>query len=283
MSFSAAKLLALLQAHIPDGATGFVVGLSGGADSSALLAALVQLRGQNHCLPVRAIHIDHGLQAAAASFREACESLCGALGVPLSIMTVPVLAADRRVDRGGGARRALRRSRRTAAGRGVPPDGASRRGSSRNSAAAGVARRRSQRFGEHADLPGIRRGLAFAAAARRAARRFAEIRSGQGNRGRARSDERRSALRSGLPAPAAVAADRGALARGGAGARPQRRARRRGAGPSRRDRRCGSGELARWRSLVRGALAPARLGHGASTRCAAGSARQRRCRRPRRA
>ena len=92
MSFSAAKLLALLQAHVPDGATGFVVGLSGGADSSALLAALVQLRGTNHLLPVRALHIDHGLQDAAASFREASESLCGALGVPLSIIAVPVLA-----------------------------------------------------------------------------------------------------------------------------------------------------------------------------------------------
>lgn len=92
MSFSAAKLLALLQAHVPDGTTGLVVGLSGGADSSALLAALVQLRGENRCLPVRAVHIDHGLQEAAASFREACEHLCGVLGVPLSIIAVPVVA-----------------------------------------------------------------------------------------------------------------------------------------------------------------------------------------------
>jgi tRNA(Ile)-lysidine synthase len=94
MSFSTDKLLALLQAHVPDAATGFVVGLSGGADSSALLAALVQLRGESHGVPVRAVHIDHGLQEAAASFRAACSSLCDALGVPLAIIAVPVSAPD---------------------------------------------------------------------------------------------------------------------------------------------------------------------------------------------
>ena len=117
MSFSAAQLLAVLQAHVPTGANGFVVALSGGADSSALLAALAQLRappvhggslagvplagvplagaslaGASQGLPIRAVHVDHGLQAASVSFREACASLCRDLGVPLTIVAVPVEA-----------------------------------------------------------------------------------------------------------------------------------------------------------------------------------------------
>ncbi len=92
MSFSLAQLLAVLQAQVPEGATGCVAALSGGADSSAMLAALAQLRAAGRCLPLRAVHIDHGLQEAAATFRDACESLCEALGVPLSTIAVPVMA-----------------------------------------------------------------------------------------------------------------------------------------------------------------------------------------------
>jgi tRNA(Ile)-lysidine synthase len=36
------------------------------------------------------VHVDHGLQAAAASFREACAALCAALEVPLSVIAVSV-------------------------------------------------------------------------------------------------------------------------------------------------------------------------------------------------
>src|SRR5271165_733492 len=92
MSFTAAKLLAVLQAHVPIGARGFVAALSGGADSSGLLAALAELRGEPRCLPLRAVHIDHGLQQAAASFRAVCESLCRRLEVPLSTIEVAVAA-----------------------------------------------------------------------------------------------------------------------------------------------------------------------------------------------
>jgi tRNA(Ile)-lysidine synthase len=90
MSFSAASLRAVLDAHIPAGATGLVVALSGGADSAALLAAASALdlgvRGHR----VRAVHIDHGLQAAAASFGEACAALCGHLHIPLTVIRVMV-------------------------------------------------------------------------------------------------------------------------------------------------------------------------------------------------
>ena len=57
-----------------------VVALSGGADSTALLkACLDKWPGQ-----VSAIHINHGLQAAAAEFERHCQTLCRTLGVPLN-------------------------------------------------------------------------------------------------------------------------------------------------------------------------------------------------------
>ena len=90
MSFSAASLYAVLESSVPEGASGFVVGLSGGADSAALLGTMAALREGFHTLPLRAIHIDHGLQAAAAEFREACTILCRRLGVPLELIRVDV-------------------------------------------------------------------------------------------------------------------------------------------------------------------------------------------------
>jgi tRNA(Ile)-lysidine synthase len=90
MSFSAASLRALLDAHTPAGATGLVVALSGGADSASLLAAVSALGLGVRGLPLRAVHIDHGLQTAAASFRESCAALCATLGTPLAVIPVTV-------------------------------------------------------------------------------------------------------------------------------------------------------------------------------------------------
>lgn len=60
------------------------VGLSGGADSTALLLACVRRwPGQ-----VQAFHVHHGLQAAADHFATFCGDLCARLGVPLSIQRV---------------------------------------------------------------------------------------------------------------------------------------------------------------------------------------------------
>jgi tRNA(Ile)-lysidine synthase len=90
MSFSAASLHAVLDSHVPHEACGLVVALSGGADSAALLGAVAALLKDFRALPLRAVHIDHGLQAAAAQFRAACVSLCGHLGVPLTVISVQV-------------------------------------------------------------------------------------------------------------------------------------------------------------------------------------------------
>lgn len=90
VSFSAAWLGALLDVQTPRGATGFVVAVSGGADSAALLAAAAGLGGSVRGLKVRAVHIDHGLQSAAAALRDACAAACGALRIPLRVISVAI-------------------------------------------------------------------------------------------------------------------------------------------------------------------------------------------------
>lgn len=60
------------------------VAFSGGADSTALLAAAAQRwPGQVH-----AIHVHHGLQAAADEFERRCRATCEAWGVPLHVAAV---------------------------------------------------------------------------------------------------------------------------------------------------------------------------------------------------
>ncbi len=60
------------------------VGFSGGADSSALLTACaVRWPGQ-----VAALHVHHGLQAAADDFVRHCQALCARLSVPLLVRHV---------------------------------------------------------------------------------------------------------------------------------------------------------------------------------------------------
>jgi len=71
-----------LQAFAP--ALPLGVALSGGADSTALLTWCARRwPGQ-----VRALHVNHGLQAAAADFERHCVALCQQLDVPLSVAAV---------------------------------------------------------------------------------------------------------------------------------------------------------------------------------------------------
>ena len=70
---------AALRAFAP--ALPLAVGLSGGADSTALLLACARRwPGQ-----VQAIHVHHGLQAAADGFEQHCVALCARLDVPLTV------------------------------------------------------------------------------------------------------------------------------------------------------------------------------------------------------
>jgi tRNA(Ile)-lysidine synthase len=95
MSFGAADLSAVLEEHVPPDATGLVVAVSGGADSACLAAALVQAQGLKSgvpifALPIRAVHVDHGLQAASDAFRAASVALCTRLRIPLTVLAVQV-------------------------------------------------------------------------------------------------------------------------------------------------------------------------------------------------
>ncbi len=64
------------------GVTRIVVALSGGRDSTVLLHALA-LRRAELGVPLSALHVDHALQAASATWAAHCASACAALEVPL--------------------------------------------------------------------------------------------------------------------------------------------------------------------------------------------------------
>ncbi|MDD5028932.1 MAG: tRNA lysidine(34) synthetase TilS [Rhodoferax sp.] len=78
------------------------VAYSGGADSSALLLACAQTWPGQVC----AIHIHHGLQAAADDFERHCQQVCAALAVPLLVQRV-----DARHAAGQSPEDAARRAR----------------------------------------------------------------------------------------------------------------------------------------------------------------------------
>lgn len=70
-----------------DDGSAFVVALSGGLDSTALLLALRQLKVQ-----LRAVHVDHQLQETSAAWADHCRELCSRQGVELQCLQVRVPA-----------------------------------------------------------------------------------------------------------------------------------------------------------------------------------------------
>ena len=80
------------------------IALSGGLDSS-LLVTLAADACRRHPRPLRALHVHHGLQAAADDFERHCRRLASRLGVPLWVELVDVdLCAGQGVE--GAAREA---------------------------------------------------------------------------------------------------------------------------------------------------------------------------------
>ena len=71
--------IAAFTANLP-----LAVAYSGGADSSALLHACARKWPGR----IRAVHVHHGLQAAADSFEHHCVEACEQLGVPLVVRRV---------------------------------------------------------------------------------------------------------------------------------------------------------------------------------------------------
>ncbi|MDO0946946.1 tRNA lysidine(34) synthetase TilS [Chromohalobacter israelensis] len=83
------------------------VALSGGLDSSLLLTLAVAAC-RRHPRPLYAVHVNHGLQDAAAAFEAHARWLCGRLGVPLFVERA-------RVERGARGLEAHARDARLAA------------------------------------------------------------------------------------------------------------------------------------------------------------------------
>ena len=78
----------LLQALSPwRNAPAWHIAFSGGLDSTVLLHLLASTE---HLPPLNAIHVHHGLQAAADAWPSHCQSICDRLGVPLRVMRVQV-------------------------------------------------------------------------------------------------------------------------------------------------------------------------------------------------
>ena len=82
--------------------------LSGGPDSSALVAALAALRHSGAIAEVRALHVDHGLRPGSAADADACQALCDRLGVPLERARVAVGAGNLQAEARRSRYRALR-------------------------------------------------------------------------------------------------------------------------------------------------------------------------------
>lgn len=84
--------------------SGLLLGLSGGLDSRVLLH-LLATPPRPFALPLRAIHVHHGLDPAADAWARQCQSACDALGVPLVVARVAV-PRDTGLGPEGGARQA---------------------------------------------------------------------------------------------------------------------------------------------------------------------------------
>ncbi|TFF42882.1 tRNA lysidine(34) synthetase TilS [Pseudomonas sp. RIT623] len=71
-------------------APAWYVAFSGGLDSTVLLHQLADYSRNHSTPPLRAIHIHHGLQAAADAWPDHCRAVCATLGVELEVIPVRV-------------------------------------------------------------------------------------------------------------------------------------------------------------------------------------------------
>ena len=71
-------------------ASAWHIAFSGGLDSTVLLHLLVSLANTESLPPLSAVHVHHGLQAAADAWSSHCQALCDSLGIPLQVLRVQV-------------------------------------------------------------------------------------------------------------------------------------------------------------------------------------------------
>ena len=107
-SFTSGVLETCRRRHLLGYNDRVLVALSGGADSTALLAALVELRAAGEVREVTAIHVDHGLRPGSDADGEACARVCALLGVPLRRVKVEVRAGNLQAEARRARYRALR-------------------------------------------------------------------------------------------------------------------------------------------------------------------------------
>jgi tRNA(Ile)-lysidine synthase len=97
VDFSPQRLLGALESVRRDIAippSGYCVALSGGLDSSVLLAALARLGNAAGVAPLRALHVDHGLHGEARQWSERSRAFAAACGIPCEIVQVDARAAS---------------------------------------------------------------------------------------------------------------------------------------------------------------------------------------------
>lgn len=92
------------------------VGFSGGLDSTVLLHLLAQLREQGLLADLQAVHVHHGLQAAADDWVAHCARVCRGLAIPLATQYV-------HIDGAASLERAAREARYAAFARVLPREG----------------------------------------------------------------------------------------------------------------------------------------------------------------
>lgn len=83
MTLQYQKLLTLLKQQPP--ASGYLLAFSGGLDSCVLLDLMHKL-SLHEKIPLRAIHINHGLQGEAEQWVSHCQQICEALKIPLQVV-----------------------------------------------------------------------------------------------------------------------------------------------------------------------------------------------------
>jgi tRNA(Ile)-lysidine synthase len=118
VSFAPARLRAALEHSLHEAGaapSGYCVALSGGLDSTVLLAALSQA-GAGPAPALRAIHVDHRLHADSAQWSDHCRDLARRLGVPCEVVRV-----DARPECGESPEAAARAARYAALAGGLRP------------------------------------------------------------------------------------------------------------------------------------------------------------------
>lgn len=85
LAFTTERLLQALSASSPVSA--YIVGFSGGADSTALVHALSKIREQLDA-PISAVHVNHGIHTEADRWQNQCEVFCQQRGIDLVCLSV---------------------------------------------------------------------------------------------------------------------------------------------------------------------------------------------------